>query len=202
MSRPKKPHPALKHGGYAASRLLPGEDADAFNKLYGELIDEFTPTGPFEEDIIFTLARLIWRKQHLGTFQMIGDIKHREREIQSEIAHKTGVKPPKWPPDPLSALREKPTFNSKEHEKAWDDTWSRAAAQARKELGEKYKLLELGYAASQEALLKELEVEERLDALIEKCLKRLLLARGVKSIAPSADVAPSTRPPRLLSGVG
>ena len=37
-----------------------------------------------------------------------------------------------------------------------------------------------------------LEVEERLDAFIEKGLKRPLLGRGVKSIATSADVAPST----------
>jgi hypothetical protein len=84
----------------------------------------------------------------------------------------------------------------------WCDISDRAAVQARKELGAKYKLLELGDAASQKALLEELEVEERLDALIEKCLKRLLLARGVKSIAPSADVANSTRPPRLLRGAG
>jgi hypothetical protein len=32
--RVKKIHPALKHGGYSATGLLPGEDPAAFEKLH------------------------------------------------------------------------------------------------------------------------------------------------------------------------
>jgi hypothetical protein len=39
-------------------------------------------------------------------------------------------------------------------------------------------------------LLKELEVEERLDAMIDRLIKRLLFVRGLKSITPS-EVMPS-----------
>jgi hypothetical protein len=42
-------------------------------------------------------------------------------------------------------------------------------------------------------LLAELAVEERLDALIDKCIKRLLMVRGVKSMA----VAPRSEPAQL-----
>jgi hypothetical protein len=34
-----------------------------------------------------------------------------------------------------------------------------------------------------ERLMKELELVERLDAIVDKCLKRLLIVRGVKSVA-------------------
>jgi hypothetical protein len=46
MYRTKKIHPDLKHGGYAAFRLLAGEDPDAFNKLHNHPIDELAPSGP------------------------------------------------------------------------------------------------------------------------------------------------------------
>ena len=62
--------PALKHGGYAASGLLPGEDAAAFEKLHRDLIAEIAPIGVLEEDIVSTMARIIWRKQNLATFRL------------------------------------------------------------------------------------------------------------------------------------
>src|SRR5262245_2244234 len=41
----KKVHSALKHGGYSATTLLPGEDPVEFEKLYESLVDEFAPSG-------------------------------------------------------------------------------------------------------------------------------------------------------------
>jgi hypothetical protein len=35
-----------------------------------------------------------------------------------------------------------------------------------------------------ERLMKDLEVVERLDAVVDKCVKRLLMVRGVKALAP------------------
>ena len=63
-------HPALKHGGYAATALLPGENPAAFEKLHHDLIVELAPTGALEDDIVATLARLVWRKQNLATFRV------------------------------------------------------------------------------------------------------------------------------------
>jgi hypothetical protein len=48
----KKIHPALKHAGYSATTLLPGEDRTAFEKLHRALIAEFIPVGALEEDIV------------------------------------------------------------------------------------------------------------------------------------------------------
>jgi hypothetical protein len=70
LVRVKKIHPALKHAGYSATTLLPGEDSAAFEELHRALIAEFTPVGALEEDIIADMARLTWRKQNLATFRV------------------------------------------------------------------------------------------------------------------------------------
>jgi hypothetical protein len=71
VTRIKKNAPALKHGGYSATALLPGEDPAAFKKLHEALTAEFSPVGALEEDITASIARLIWRKRHLATFKVV-----------------------------------------------------------------------------------------------------------------------------------
>jgi hypothetical protein len=66
----KKARPALRHGAYSATTLLPGEDAVAFEKLHRKLIVELSPKGALEDDIVASIARLLWRKQNLGTFRL------------------------------------------------------------------------------------------------------------------------------------
>ena len=62
-----------------------------------------------------------------------------------------------------------------------------AEEQARQELGDIYKLIDIGEPATIEGLMKELSIKERLDGLISKCLKQLLMVRGVKSISPASS---------------
>jgi hypothetical protein len=71
-----------------------------------------------------------------------------------------------------------------------------AANAARSELGDAFALAELGDAATIDRLLQDLAVEERLDAMIDKCLKRLLYLRGLKSL-PTASL--SALPPPIPS---
>jgi hypothetical protein len=82
--RIKKIHSALKHGGYAATALLPGENPAAFEKLHHDLIAELAPTGALEDDIVATLARLVWRKQNLATFRIAEVARERYSAIKSE----------------------------------------------------------------------------------------------------------------------
>jgi len=63
----KKHHPALKHAGYAATGILPGESSAEFEKLHRDLIAELGPNGALENDIVATVARLVWRKKNLET---------------------------------------------------------------------------------------------------------------------------------------
>ena len=66
----------------------------------------------------------------------------------------------------------------------------------REEFGEFYGLLQIGDAATINGLMKELDVQDRLDATIDRCVKRLLMVRGLKSISGASSLAP----PRQLPG--
>jgi hypothetical protein len=177
--RVKKVHPALKHAGYAATALLPGENPAAFEKLHRDLIVELKPDGALEDDIVATIARLVWRKQNLATFR----IAERARNLCARFTSERL-------PDPFSLSVIDPA--------AHEDATTAARDQARKELGDAYALIEVGDAATVDRLLEDLEIEERLDARIEKCLKRLLALRGLKSIStvyPSASARLIPGPP-------
>jgi hypothetical protein len=61
--------------------------------------------------------------------------------------------------------------------------------------GESYEFVEIGSAATFCGLTSELEIQERLDAAINRCLKQLLMVRGVKSVAAEP---PSASPKRII----
>ena len=46
--------PALKHGAYAGTAVLPGESQAAFKKLHRGLIAEFIPSGMMEAILLRT----------------------------------------------------------------------------------------------------------------------------------------------------
>src|ERR1700722_15823004 len=79
--RTKKTHPALKHAGYSATTILPGESSAEFEKLHRRLIAELTPAGPLEDDIVATAARLLWRKQNLTTFRLAEVARSRRQQL-------------------------------------------------------------------------------------------------------------------------
>ena len=82
--RTKKLHPALKHGGFCATAILPGEDSEAFEKLHQDIVAEFCPDGPLESDTVADIARLLWRKQNLHTIHAAEAVRQRLDAIRSE----------------------------------------------------------------------------------------------------------------------
>lgn len=177
-------HPALKHGGYSGTSLLPGEDPGAFEKLRAGLIAEHAPAGPLEDDIVATMARLIWRKQNLSTYQLAEQAKRRVSEIRSELV------PYEMPSHPYADETHDPEeVRAAEHA---------AEEQARKELGKSvWELVEMDDDVTIDRLLSELSVVDRLDGMIDRCIKRLLLVRGLKSISSSESKASS--PPKRIT---
>ena len=167
--RIKKLYPALKHGAYSASRLLPGEDPVAFEELRQNLIAYYEPNGPLQEYTVLDIVRTIWRKENLQTFRIAEAARKRHSAIRAQMI-------PSAPPalQPLEYLRDDwipPT--AAEIEAATEA----AEARARQELGGNYKFFELGDLATPAQLLAELEVEERLDARIDKLLKRYAILK-------------------------
>src|SRR5215471_9621518 len=69
---------ALKHGVFAETIILPGEDPKDFEQLHRDLIKEWSPSGPAERDAVLTLAKCMWRKRRL---------QHVKRGFSAEDAH-------------------------------------------------------------------------------------------------------------------
>jgi hypothetical protein len=63
----KRPN-AQKHGAFSMCPTIPGEDPREFQELHWALIDEWQPSGPSEEDAVFSLADLMWRKRRAQRF--------------------------------------------------------------------------------------------------------------------------------------
>jgi len=171
----KKPYPAFKHGGCAIG-LLPGESAADFEKHHQGLVAEFTPSGTFEEGIVLNLAQLQWRKDNLKTSRTAERVQRRRRDLIKEKL-------------PLDVIKfQISDFVNAVPPAVREEAVRAAEDQVRKEFGDN--LAELGETASVDALMKDLAVYERLDAAIDKLLKRLLHVRGLKSISASSSSVP------------
>jgi hypothetical protein len=59
---------AVKHGAFAKTAILPGEDPREFEELHSALIEEWAPVGPTEEDAVLSIAKGVWRKRRLQKF--------------------------------------------------------------------------------------------------------------------------------------
>jgi hypothetical protein len=174
--------PALKHGGYSATSVLPGESAAEFAKLHRELVAEWIPNGALEDDIVATMARALWRKNNLQTLRIAKLAQERMAQIHNTMVPDIGEDPP--------------SDQSDQFERTFIEKCRTAEKQARKELGELYALVEMGDKATIDHLMQELQVQERLDAVIDRCIKRLLMVRGLKSMSIGQASAPLQAIPR------
>jgi len=184
----KKFRAALKHGAFSATTILPGEDPTAFKKMHEDIIAELAPDGILEDDIVWMIAHLVWRKKNLAT----------PRIAELALEHQSRIQLEKFPPrlDELHELLEMKNPSTERREIAMEA----AEDQARKDLGASYELVEIGETATMDRLLQDLAVVERLDAMIDKCLKRLLFLRGLKSLRPgssSPPLPPAPATPRI-----
>lgn len=183
MAIQKKKYPvALKHAGFSATTILPGESAKDFDELHRSLIDEFNPNGALEDDIVGTVAHLVWRKKNLITFRVAELAMRRKAQIWEEKVPCGGKD------------SDLPTFGAF-NPAHYPDQIRTANEQARNELGEAYELIEIGATATVEQLVKDLDIQDRLDEMVDRCIKRLLRLRGLKSVSnPSYST-----PPKLIA---
>jgi hypothetical protein len=83
-------HNSRKHGLTAKTLIIVGEDADDFDQLRAELMDEHEPQSALECELVERLAGILWRLRRVPFFEAtILDARHadvwvspREREQQ------------------------------------------------------------------------------------------------------------------------
>jgi hypothetical protein len=164
MRKQPKGSPALKHGGYSGLTLLPGENRFAFEKLRRELFDELKPQGRLEQEIVTDIARLTWRKQNLGNYQNI-----KLAQILADILTTSSTVV-----DAQTALEDfvKSVPNYKGILEAEDRVKSQEQNASEAEVERFFKERDIMKMATLEGLMRELEVEDRLGAMIERSIKR------------------------------
>jgi hypothetical protein len=162
---------ALRHG---ALGVLPGEDRAAFEKLHRELIAEFEPNGPLENEIVARIGSLIWRMQNLETLRTARLAQGRLTNVLEEM------------------LAAKFPGQAKIHPESGKIVQA-AEDRVRDEIGDDFALVEIGEAASFNSLEYELTIQERFSSTIERSIKQLLLVRGLKSISGAPASAPARR---------
>lgn len=217
----KRPN-AVKHGIFAATAILPGEDPQEFARLHSDLIEEWAPVGATEEDAVLSIAKAVWRKRRLQKFlevqvtRNLGDANHpsydetlglslfaavlqlRPATAFEEYAHDF------LRPDKIKYLNKKfprPNFSS-------TPEWAQAlineirtvlvpASKAEDPQVEIYSELHLSAATVSGDLFKqELALDERLDAMIDRAVKRLIQTKAMKQMLRQTDAVRADDHPR------
>jgi hypothetical protein len=170
--------PALRHGIYSGMALLPGEDRAEYEKFHRDIITEYKPAGRSEENIVTNIADLMWRRQNLMTYRIAEHAKEKYNSIYSILSPRlkeflvSAYEPETRSSEELRALRKQ------------------GDQEAKSQLGPALELVEIGHVATTGHLLGELSIAERLDGMIDRYIKRLLLVRGLKSLSvPSSAIS-------------
>jgi hypothetical protein len=89
----KKPN-AQKHGVFAATVIIPGEDPQKFAVLHAALTEEWQPDGLTEEDAVLDIAKAMWlklRKHRFRQVQLLRDSANPDHRAYDEHQALTGL---------------------------------------------------------------------------------------------------------------
>ena len=195
---------ALKHGLFAEAVILPGEDEEEFKVLHDSLVEEWNPDGPTEEGAVMNIANAMWRKRRYNRFfrtkvgafmekqayrkkhrekvdekllQLLGAIDSGESITEQNILEKLG-----WCfAEHFKTKLPRANYQSEE-------SWKLALKEEIIELLEN-SLLKRTTDTEREGLLsdetlvsREAALDERIDAIIDKNIKRLGQSKTMKSM--------------------
>jgi hypothetical protein len=197
---------SVTHGVFTPVAILPGEDPREFEALHSVLIKEWAPVGPTEEDAVLSLAKGMWRKGRLQKFlrgKAVAcrlDASHPAYDELDALRGFSGVL--EFAPDCLDELLSCPFLSDKRKEhlkrKFPRGDFETTAARARAIQNEinsailpslercdkpvKVCFLEAAHIVTQDDFKDEIAVEERIDAMIDRAVKRLVQAKAMKQM--------------------
>jgi len=212
---PKRPN-AQKHGVFAATTILPGEDPREFAELHSALIEEWMPDGASEEDAVLTMAKGHWRKRRVQKFIEVQsmkntiDVSHPSYDPVLGLRGFVGI----METNPEIAFEQYASrclradkiryLTNKFPRVTFDSTakWAEAVINEIKTvllpevespdpLVETFSALVLSAATlTWDAFKQELALDERLDAMIDRAFKRLIQIKTMKQmLAQSSTVS-------------
>jgi hypothetical protein len=201
---------AFKHGAFSAAAILPGEDPNDFLKLHSGLIKEWKPDGATDEDAVLSLANAIWRKRRAQKFlevrllQKSFDPSHPgydEKLALMSFATCISVEPETafanygrlLRPDKIEYLTSKyprSSFNSVK----WAEAIIREIHSVlipklmlrHPEDEQVSEFLQTAAAISDDDFKNEITLNERLDVMVDRAVKRLIQIKAMKQMLGSA----------------
>jgi hypothetical protein len=181
MSYDRRSRNAWKHGGYSNLGVLPGESAQVFKRLQQSLIDELEPSDPTECDAVLSLAKCMWRKSRLAIYGQITTARTKANDVdplqkaldafKAARSKRNSDPPPPAAQKSLTPPEEQglPAEERREHDLTQEDTLEQH-------------LMKLGEQITPEKLIEEIELAVRLDARIDRLLKRLFQLKAAKQM--------------------
>jgi hypothetical protein len=201
---------AIKHGVFTDAIIIPGEDRNEFKKLHGSLIQEWKPAGPTEHDTVSNLAKCIWRKRRLVRYRQneLSELQsradthqkdaHAELEVLVDIVEDIETAAPgsitqenisgRWGESWAEYFNDRFERAKYQNDSDWlmaivshIDVVMHPSAVGRLKNNEHAKRIK-EICFDQRSLYRELDLEDRIDAMIDKFIKRLAQIKTLKEI--------------------
>jgi hypothetical protein len=218
----KRPN-AQKHGIFSATAILPGEEAREFEILQANLTQEWKPTGATEEDAVLSIAKAIWRKRRLQKFievqirrNTVNPKHHSYVERNGLIGllmhvHSASAETPfvEYAPlylraDRIQYLERKYPLKSFKSYAEWieaiKDEVSRLLEASRPLNSQAEQidlLLDSATFFTDDHFRQELALDERLDVMIDRAVKRLIQTKAMKQLLGQDPQPTTTNQPRI-----
>ena len=178
---------SLKHGAFSEILILPGEAAQDFEHLKNDLFAEYKPSGISEERVLIAVAKALRQERRLALYQHVQHARAAKSSSErrgnpiamAESLRQFRIRKGLIAPDEVAPEPKVPAPPQKSAEERIND-----------------ELLELGNLLTLDQLEKELEVEFKLQAKIDRLLKRFFQIKTMKQIAGlTASTAPTLNDP-------
>jgi hypothetical protein len=205
--RPRRPN-AYQHGVFSRTTIVPGEDIKEFEALHSDLVQEWTPAGATEEDAVLSIAKGIWRKRRAQRFleiQVARNAANPDHPSYNEFDGLTGLNAvlratpgvafeqlasrflpaetikdltKKFPRSDFQSNQERAEAVSDEIESVMLPVVLPASAPMRELV-----LLSLSsHSFTEDFFDRELKLDERLDTMIDRAVKRLVQTKAMKQM--------------------
>jgi hypothetical protein len=202
--KPKSPN-ATKHGAFAGTAILPGEDPAEFEELHLELVAEWKPEGATEKDAVLSIAKAVWRKRRVQRFlsaQVLINRANPRHQLYNEVVALIGFAglvrtDPETAismleislnPSRVKYFKEKFARSKFGSTEEWGNAVFREIASIVADLeadphsAQAVAMYQSAEALSGDLFKQELALDERLDAMIDRAVKRLIQTKAMKQM--------------------
>ena len=203
----KQPN-AQKHGVFTTMAILPGEDPKEFKKLHSDLMEEWAPAGATEEDAVLSIAKGVWRKRRVQEFLAIQMLNNSANPMHPSYGEILGLVSfaALMTTEPEVAFGEyanrtlradkinylKQNFPRSNFESTSE--WAQAVIDVPNSVIDKQQgghLVALSRSAatfSDDVFNQELALDQRIDAMIDRAVKRLIQIKTMKQMLGQSGV--------------